>query len=325
LLLSEEEKAAEAVRSSRRVRKAMQSFGAEEDKEKEKEKDVLRPTGKRVRKAPSRFQGMVTSTVDGEVEEDDDGEKRMYTGSPGKKKVGKEKDKETKLETTKATKATAAKGSRVEKKKEVSVKGTSKKGPEKKKETGVDPERKKGIKEKTSAKDSQVTPDSTTEVKHPSTAKGRSKISKRTPGSKSAPRTATKSGDDQGDETMTMTTSHDAEANKSGRSDRPKRASAKRAAAVTAAAAASSGHRMVPVQPYRFQPFKMQMRASVTAFIDFHAHLCECEVIGLLAGRIRRPRGSNRFEIIVDRAFPVAELEETQVRHQKKRGREGCG
>ena len=220
MLLSEEEKAAEAVRSSRRVRKAMQSFGAEEDKEKEKEKDVLRPTGKRVRKAPSRFQGMVTSTVDGEVEEDDDGEKRMYTGSPGKKKVGKEKDKETKLETknknktTKATKATAAKGSRVEKKKEVSVKGTSKKGPEKKKETGVDPERKKGIKEKTSAKDSQVTPDSTTEVKHPSTAKGRSKISKRTPGSKSAPRTATKSGDDQGDETMTMTTSHDAEANK---------------------------------------------------------------------------------------------------------------
>lgn len=47
--------------------------------------------------------------------------------------------------------------------------------------------------------------------------------------------------------------------------------------------------------------------------MDFHSHLCECEVIGLLAGRIRRPRGATRVEVVAERAYPVKELDDSQV------------
>lgn len=58
------------------------------------------------------------------------------------------------------------------------------------------------------------------------------------------------------------------------------------------------------------------------ALMDLHCHLCECEVIGLMAGQIRRKAGSQRVEIIVERAYPVEELQESQVSWLPYRGRQ---
>ena len=90
---------------------------------------------------------------------------------------------------------------------------------------------------------------------------------------------------------------------------RPRREAA---SGVSYLALGSYGHHMVDCPPYRLQPFHVTMSSAAQALMDFHAHLSECEVIGLLAGTLRRPRGAARAELVVERAHPVRELAETQ-------------
>ena len=86
--------------------------------------------------------------------------------------------------------------------------------------------------------------------------------------------------------------------------ERPRRV--RRAPPRFAAIGVDDEHALQPLQDYPFgkQPFKVRVTPAAVAMMDYHAHLCMNEVIGILAGKWNP--ATKQIDVI--RAYPVQEL-----------------